>query len=242
MQYHFSLFRAYNSTMRVRILVVEDNIPMLELISEVLSFYGADVCAIGDSQQAATLVNKEKFDGVFLDIVMPNMDGFELARRIRQSSLNEQTPIVFVTGLEDRKTLGRAFAAGGTFFLQKPIQKNKLLHLLNSTRGTMLAERRRCKRIPVQTEVVCQAGPRRIMGRSCNLSESGILFKSEGSLEAGSTVRLLFRLPGQTTDIEATGAVVRIGEEEQVGVSFTYISTRDRQCIRDFIACQPGAL
>ena len=220
----------------LKILVVDDNIPTLELITNVLATVGVNVRALGDSQEAATLVSKEKFDGIFLDLVMPKVDGFELADRIRQSARNRRTPIVIVTGLEDKQTLRRAFAAGGTFFLQKPLSKDKLIHLLNSTRGAMLQERRRSKRIPLRTEVTCQVGTRQFTATSCNLNQSGILLEADGSLESGNPIQLSFQLPGQTRPIEATGVIVRLGDPQRLAVEFTYISVSDRQRIGDFVA------
>lgn len=220
----------------LKILVVEDNIPTLELISEVLATLGVGVRALADSQQAAALVSKERFDGIFLDIVMPKMDGFELASRIRQSARNKRTPIVIVTALEDKQILQRAFAAGGTFFLQKPLSKDKLIHLLNSARGTMLQERRRFKRVPIRTAVTCQEGSRKFKATSRDLSQSGILLETDRSLEQGNTIQLSFHLPGQIRAIEAKGVIIRLDEPQRLGVDFTYISASDRQRIGEFVA------
>src|SRR6266851_9775887 len=98
--------------MALKVLVVEDDPPTLELMDEVLTSLKVEVCALGDSEQAAALVNQERFDGIFVDLQMPKVDGFELARRIRASSWNKSTPIVVVTGQDDTKTMQKAFAAG----------------------------------------------------------------------------------------------------------------------------------
>jgi CheY-like chemotaxis protein len=221
--------------MQLKVLVVEDDIPTLELMREVLTPLGLEVRLINDSQHASTLINQEKFDGIFLDLMMPKVDGFELARQIRQSSLNKRTPIVIVSGREDRGTVQQAFTAGGTFFLYKPVDRERLTRLLNSTRGTMLDERRRVKRVAVQTKVECQVGSRKIAGMSLNLSQSGLLFQGDGSLVPGNVGQLSFRLPRQKLPINAQGIVVRADEKQRVGVRFSKISAEDRQRIRDFI-------
>jgi CheY-like chemotaxis protein len=221
--------------MRLKVLVVEDDIPTLELMREVLTPLGLEVRLANDSQHASTLINQEKFDGIFLDLMMPKVDGFELARQIRQSSLNKRTPIVIVSGREDRGTVQQAFTAGGTFFLYKPVDRERLTRLLNSTRGTMLDERRRVKRVAVQTKVECQVGSRKIAGMSLNLSQSGLLFQGDGSLVPGNVGQLSFRLPRQKLPINAQGIVVRADEKQRVGVRFSKISAEDRQRIRDFI-------
>src|ERR1700737_2744564 len=110
----------------LKLLVVEDNIASLELMTEVFTSLKAEVRPVSDSQKAAGLVNQERFDGIFLDLEMPNLNGFDLARRIRKSSWNKSTPIVIVTGRDERQTMQEAFALGAAFFLQKPVERQKL--------------------------------------------------------------------------------------------------------------------
>lgn len=226
---------------RPRVLVVEDDVPLLEWMREVLTSLGIEVQPVHDSQLAADLIGKEKFDVIFLDLMMPKVDGFELARRIRWSFWNRQTPVVIVTGREDAKTLRQAFEAGATFFLQKPFNKERLIHLLNSARRSMLQERRSANRISLRAEVVYQVGSRKLTGMSANLSLSGILFEAHNFLQPGDTVRLAFRLAKQQPAIEAKGIVARIDEKQQAGVLFTHMRTEDRKRLRDFLAGQPNA-
>jgi DNA-binding response OmpR family regulator len=70
----------------LKLLIVEDDIASLELMAEVFTSLKAEVRPLDDSQKAARLVNEEKFGGIFLDLEMPNVHGFDLARRIRNSS------------------------------------------------------------------------------------------------------------------------------------------------------------
>jgi PleD family two-component response regulator len=73
------------SVMALKILVVEDDKPTLELMEEVLTSLKAEVRALNDSEQAVALVNQERFDGIFVGLQMPEVDGFELARQIAAS-------------------------------------------------------------------------------------------------------------------------------------------------------------
>ena len=70
----------------LKLLVVEDDLPSLELMEEVFTSLQADVRPINNSETAAALVSKEKFDGIFLDLEMPRVHGFDLTNRIRESS------------------------------------------------------------------------------------------------------------------------------------------------------------
>ena len=111
----------------LKLLVVEDNLASLELMTEVFTSLKAEVRPISDSEKAVGVVNQEKFDGIFLDLEMPSLNGFDLARLIRKSSWNKSTPIIIVTGRDERQTMHDAFAFGATFFLQKPVDRQNLL-------------------------------------------------------------------------------------------------------------------
>lgn len=218
----------------LKLLVVEDDTANLELMTEVLSSLEAEVRPISDSQEAALLVNQERFDGVFLDLGMPNLSGFALAQRVRTSFWNKSTPIVIVTGREERDTMHRAFATGATFFLQKPVDRHKLMRLFQTVRGAMVENRRRCTRVPLQTEVACTARSRASQGRTWNLSQGGMQVEV-GNLKPGETVQLTFRLPGSVQEIEVLGTVVWANQTRQ-GIEFTKMTNKNQEAIRKFLS------
>ena len=86
--------------MPLKILIVEDDDSSLELMTEVLSSVETEVRPVNDSLAAAAIILKERFDGIFLDLNMPKLDGFALMSRIRESPSNKSTPIIVVTGEE----------------------------------------------------------------------------------------------------------------------------------------------
>src|ERR1700687_598961 len=218
----------------LKLLIVEDDIASLELMAEVFKSLQAEVCPISDSERASFLVNQEKFDGIFLDLEMPNLHGFDLARLIRTSSWNKSTPIIIVTGRDDRETMQQAFSIGATFFLQKPVDRQKLSILFRTVCGGMLDNRRRNARVPLQTEVICQVGDRALRGVTWNLSQSGMQVEV-GNLQPKDTVRLSFRLPVSGLSLEAAGTVVWTKETRQ-GIQFTDVSRQNEESIRKFIA------
>jgi len=218
----------------LKLLVVEDDLPCLELMTEVFTSLQADVKPVSDSELAATLVNQERFDGIFLDLEMPHLHGLDLARLIRQSSWNKTTPIVIVTARDDREAMQQAFALGASFFLQKPIDRQKLGTLFRTVRGGFLENRRRHIRVPLQTEVTCDVGSRRVRGVTWNLSQGGIQVEV-GNLRSGDTVGLSFRPPVSDVVIDVTGTVVWVKAERQ-GIQFTEVSAKALQSIRDFVA------
>jgi CheY-like chemotaxis protein len=218
----------------LKLLVVEDDAASLELMTEVFRSLKADVQPVSDSEEAARRVNQEKFDGIFLDLEMPNLHGFDLARGIRKSSWNKSTPIIIVTGQDERETMQEAFAVGATFFLQKPVDRQKLSKLFRTVRGGMLENRRRCARVPLRADVTCVVGSRSISGMSWNLSQGGIQLEV-GDLRPKDAVRLSFRLPVSGITIEAAGTVVW-GDQRRQGIQFTNVSAKNQEAIRQFVS------
>jgi len=218
----------------LKLLIVEDDIASLELMAEVFRSLQADVLAVSDSQKAAGLVNQERFDGIFLDLEMPNLHGFDLARLIRKSSWNRSTPVIIVTGRDQKDTMSEAFSIGATFYLQKPVDRQKLSILFRTVRGGMFENRRRHTRVPIQTEVMCTVGSRTIPGVTWNISQGGMQVEA-GGLEPKSTVRVSFQLPVSGVLLEVVGTVVWAKETRQ-GIQFTNVSPKNEQSIREFIA------
>ena len=217
----------------LKLLVVEDDLASLELMAEVFTSLKAQVRPVSDSEKAVDMVNQEKFDGIFLDLEMPNLNGFDLARLIRKSSWNKSTPIIIVTGRDERDTMQQAFSLGATFFLQKPVDRQKLSVLFRTVSGGMLENRRKYTRVPLQTEVICTVGSRTIRGMTWNLSQGGMQVEAS-DLQSKDRVRLSFRLPVSGVSIDAMGTVAWADEKRQ-GIQFTTLSTPAQQSIRKYI-------
>jgi c-di-GMP-binding flagellar brake protein YcgR len=121
-----------------------------------------------------------------------------------------------------------------TFFLQKPVDRQKLGKLFRTVRGGFLESRRRHIRVPLQTAVSLQQKSRTINAVSWNLSQGGIQVEADG-LRVSETIRLSLRLPASDVLIEAVGVVVWV-EEKRQGIQFTNVSAKNEQAIREFIA------
>jgi CheY-like chemotaxis protein len=220
--------------MSLKVLIVEDDAASLELMSEVLSSFEVETRPVNDSQHAARLVGTERFDGIFLDLQMPNLNGYELAKRIRESAWNATTPIVVVTGSSERTAMQTVFDAGATFFLQKPIDRHKLLLLFRSVRGSLFDNRRHFIRVPLQTEIAYESRGVKMKGMSSNISQGGILFEAR-QLRQNEQVRLSFRLPGTQVTVTALGYVARIDDRQRAGVRFVNISDASQAAIRELV-------
>jgi CheY-like chemotaxis protein len=223
-------------TKSLKVLVVEDDLASLELIYEVLVSLDVEVFPASDSERALTVAQNEKFDGIFVDLHMPRIDGFKLMKAIRSNGWNQRTPVIVLTGMGDRDTMQRAFAAGATFFLRKPVDRRQLTSLLNSTRGTMLINRRRFRRVPFNAEVTVIFGSVAREVRSLDLSESGMLVEGL-NVDVGKAVQLSFRLRNQGSLISVQASVKRV-DKGSTGMLFQDVKGSHQQLLRDFIDAQ----
>ncbi|MBI2817682.1 MAG: response regulator [Acidobacteria bacterium] len=224
--------------MRSRVLVSEQDVATLNLIREVFTLHGISIRVLQDPGELDGLVEGEKFDAVFMDLATPQLNGSEFIRRIRQSSWNRSTPIVLLPQRVETRARLEAFSAGGTFFLEKPLDRTKLTRLLRSTRATMVEERRRYMRVPLHTDVECRANEREIRGAAVNVSRDGILFHGDGTLKRGQLVKLAFAIEPRKPALHATGVVARVDEKRRLGVRFVPNFPEDANMIQDFIAKQ----
>jgi len=103
-------------------IVLADDDPILRELAETkLRAAGHDVTVANNGAEALQAVSTEGADLVISDLNMPDMDGFELTKRLRSDAATRETPVIVITGSEGSDAVDRAFAAGATSFLAKPI-------------------------------------------------------------------------------------------------------------------------
>jgi CheY-like chemotaxis protein len=229
--------------MPLKLMVVDHDTTTLALVEGVFCSHGVNVYTQRDGAQAVAPIVEEKFDGFLLEVNLPNTDGCQLSHWIRQSSRNGRAPIIHMTTRPDPQIMHRAFQAGGTFFLVKPLDRGRLMRLFRSTSGIMLQERRRYWRIPLSVPSQCSVGTRELSGCSIrNLSVTGVLLECEGPLPPGTKVYLVFALaPSDPYPISVGGTVVRIDGCGHAGIRFTHLSQVDYSRILDRIAAESDA-
>ncbi len=112
-----------------KILIVDDSKSTLHLLKSKISNYNPkySVSLAKDGFETAELLNNFNPDLVLLDINIPGIDGFEVCRKIKSDKRTSRTNVVIMTGLEEEDLEGRAYEAGASEFLRKPI-KDKILY------------------------------------------------------------------------------------------------------------------
>ena len=110
-----------------RILVADDIAMNRELMRDMLESSGYLVIEACDGGEAIREAYSGKPDLILLDIDMPVLNGFAVARRLRQDKHFGETPIIAITGLSSREDRERAYDAGFNSFLRKPFNLSKIL-------------------------------------------------------------------------------------------------------------------
>jgi len=105
------------------ILIVDDEIPNLRLLTELLEKEGYQVRPAEKAQTALDSALAKPPGLILLDVRMPDMDGFELCRRLKQDERTKPVPIIFVSALQDIEARIQGFEAGGVDFISKPFQE-----------------------------------------------------------------------------------------------------------------------
>ena len=114
-----------------RILVADDNLDALESLAALLALNGHEVHRAQDGAAALQAAMRHRPEVIFLDIGMPQMDGYEVARRIRAHEWGKEILLIAVTGWGQESDRQRSFAAGFDFHLVKPVDLEKLDQLLS---------------------------------------------------------------------------------------------------------------
>jgi CheY-like chemotaxis protein len=111
-------------------MIVEDEVSANEMLSSTFKSFFADVISAFDGESALELVKKHKPDVIFVDVIMPGMDGIELSRRLRK--LNPSQIIIVISASNDIQKISESIEVGVNSFIQKPIDTKKIIELLKN--------------------------------------------------------------------------------------------------------------
>src|SRR3954466_259526 len=118
--------------MTARVLVVDDVPANVKLLEEGLSAEYSDVVTASGGEEALASRERAECDLVLLDVMMPDMDGFEVCRRLKSNPQTHHIPVVMVTALDQPSDRVRGLEAGADDFLTKPVSDVALLARVRS--------------------------------------------------------------------------------------------------------------
>ncbi|MDI6755514.1 MAG: response regulator [Thermodesulfobacteriota bacterium] len=116
--------------MAPKILVVDDDELVLIAIQELLSPLGFSVTTAPNGVEALEKILNERFNLVILDVIMPEMNGFEVCQKIRQVDSYAETPIMMLTAKSGEEDKQRGMEVGANLYLPKPISPKRLIVLV----------------------------------------------------------------------------------------------------------------
>jgi CheY-like chemotaxis protein len=220
--------------MSTRALVVDDDAANCELIKEVLHSVDIESLALTHSGQAVTYLAREKFDAIFLDVNMPSPNGIELTRKIRSGGLNASTPIMVITGEDERALLAKAFEAGANFFLYKPVARHDILRLVRATTDSIEHEKRRFRRVKVSCNVVVQSGETQLTGSTLDMSFGGMFVQASGVLPVGTVAHVTLKVPSGPP-LSFLARVLRVAGADSMGMQFENLTPAQSKGLQDFL-------
>lgn len=114
-----------------RVLIVEDEESLLKLETILLTVKGFEVIGATTGKMAIDKIGVEKFDLVLLDIMLPDIDGFEVCRQIRKDSRTAAVPIIMLTGKKTMDDRDRGVSCGANAYLVKPFKSAMIIDEIN---------------------------------------------------------------------------------------------------------------
>ena len=130
-QYNDTQEVTQKTTFDIKVLLVEDNKINQKLASKMLAKIGCDITVANDGVEALQVIEPDKFDLVFMDCQMPNLDGFGCTKEIRSSGLYNTLPIIAMTANAMRGDREKCLGAGMTDYISKPISKKVIVKVLS---------------------------------------------------------------------------------------------------------------
>ncbi len=215
-----SLAAAVQATFRV--LIVDDDPDMAAFLARLLASAGMGVDTVYDGKSALASVLSRAPDLILLDVMLPDMSGFEICERLKADPVTALIPIVLVTALEDHESRVRGIEAGADDFLSKPVKREELmarvktLRRLHETRKEL--ESRRLAAEVQRKEAIRKAFVRYVSPRLADriISDSGDEHAPfDSHAQRISVVALFADLRGFTrlTETVAVGEVVNMLNE-----------------------------
>jgi len=152
-----------------KILVVDDVARNIQILGNILSSNGFQIAYAQSGQHALNIVKKQDFDLILLDIMMPEMDGYEVCKRLKQDEETSEVPIIFLTAKADMESIVKGFKIGGQDYITKPFNSAELLARVN-THILLREQKNQLKQVNTLLE-------QKVEERTAQLKKANILLK-----------------------------------------------------------------
>lgn len=116
-----------------KILIVEDELMLVRLLTDLFELEGYGVSSVSDGAQAVDAVKKIMPDLITLDIMLPNLNGFEICRLIKTDENLKHIPIIIISALMQKKDIETGMKMGADLYMTKPFDSRQLLDNVRNT-------------------------------------------------------------------------------------------------------------
>jgi len=206
------------------VLIAEDSLTQAVHLQSLLEGHQCEVRVVGDGVEALELVARARPDIVISDVVMPNMDGYELCRRLKSQPETAGIPLILVTTLTDPRDVVRGLACGADNFITKPYDET---YLLSRMRYLLVNyEHRAHERVQIGIEVELDgerhfitAARQQILDLLISIYEEGIRLNRElkakhaALSESNALVNSLFQFTAELSAANSEWEIIHRGLE-----------------------------
>ena len=126
------IFKAHNKR---AVLVVDDSLPVRQALEMKLTMMDYQVQLATNGQQALDLINQNNYDSVFLDVVMPGVDGYEVCKRIKRDKKTKHIPVIMLTSKSSPFDKVKGKLAGCDSYLTKPVEHEEFQKVVSGYLG-----------------------------------------------------------------------------------------------------------
>lgn len=117
------------------ILVVDDNQDIVNIVTITLEGHGYEVISASSGSDLLRCLENQKPDLILLDIMLPDMNGLEILKRLKDNADTSSIPVVMLTIMEQYEDIARAYELGCEYYIAKPFTASQLLNAIGSLLG-----------------------------------------------------------------------------------------------------------
>ncbi len=212
---------------------------VLSVMNQILESFAIETEVCGELDSALEAVTHRRLDAVIVDWDGA-FDPTRIVRAARKSSPNSNSTIVaMVNGHSET----HALLVGANFMIHKPTDVDHARRCMRAAYGTMLQNRRRAARVPVDIRVAARiAELGEIQARISDLSVGGLALQCSQPLQVNGEVLTRFSLPGDSRVVHATGRIVNANSTGRAGVRFSFVPEDDRNLMESWLAVELAKL
>ncbi|MGA8270011.1 MAG: PilZ domain-containing protein [Candidatus Sulfotelmatobacter sp.] len=212
---------------------------VVSVMNQILESFAIETEVCNELDSALDAVTHRRLDAVIVDWD-GDFDPTRIVRATRKSSPNSNSTIV---AMVNGRSETHALLVGANFMIHKPADVNYARRCMRAAYGTMLQNRRRAARVPVDIPVrarVAELGE--VQARISDLSVGGLALQGGQPLPVNREVLTQFSLPGTSGMIHAAGRIVNANNSGRAGVRFSFIPEEDRNLLEGWLAIELAKL